>query len=131
MLRRLWQKADRQAADDTLVGHYRDILRWRGMARHPVIRKRNPRQQALRVNVSARGRTTEMVSRLRFDAPSLLLSETMTNKRRRFCPSCSIRISRSAKQCHNCGRVTLPWMYYIALACLGITSVVALFKFYL
>lgn len=39
-------------------------------------------------------------------------------------------MSRSARRCHSCGKLTLPWSNYVALALLVLVALVLLYKFY-
>ncbi len=52
----------------------------------------------------------------------------MKAKRKRYCPNCSERISRSAKRCHNCGARTFLLRYYAVIVLLGIATISLIFR---
>jgi hypothetical protein len=51
-----------------------------------------------------------------------------TARRKRYCPRCSSRISRSARHCYACGTYTLPFRYYVGGGLIGIALIFVIYR---
>ncbi|HWT00175.1 MAG TPA: hypothetical protein VN256_08005 [Pyrinomonadaceae bacterium] len=53
----------------------------------------------------------------------------MGSKRKRYCRHCGERIRRTARHCHRCFKLTLPWKDYLAIALVSLLLIFLLLKY--